>query len=221
MSIDIRPDSGRILLLLATVFLLGSCAPFVNREPDETVSASTYYFECDDQLSFVARVEEAHAWLFMQDVTVNLPRRPSASGKKYQSTGYLFWIKGDGALLESDRRRQCENNRGRAVWEAARLDGVDFRAVGNEPGWLLELAGDQVVLETDYGTSRYEFRTPPADVDVAARLTRYQVVENGQELSLELKGQRCTDTMSGEIFPTRVSITLNGRILRGCGRALH
>ncbi len=213
------------MLLIATVFLLVSCSRFVNREPQvvvsDSASAGTFYFECDDQFSFVARAEEGHAWLFMDDVTVNLPRRPSASGKKYQGTAYLFWIKGNGALLESDRRHQCENNRARAIWEAARLDGVDFRAVGNEPGWLLELAGDRVVLETDYGTSRYEFRTPQADVDVEARLTRYQVVENGQALSLELKGQRCKDTMSGEIFPTRVSVTLNGRNLRGCGRALH
>jgi uncharacterized membrane protein len=38
---------------------------------------------------------------------------------------------------------------------------------------------------------------------------------------LELEGQRCNDSMSGETFPTRVSVTLNGRILQGCGRALH
>jgi uncharacterized membrane protein len=214
-----------LLSLFATVSLLLSCTPFANRETEvaesDSSSAGTFYFECDDQFSFVARVEEGHVWLFMKDVTVNLPRRRSASGKKYQSTGYLFWIKGNGALLESDRRRQCKNNHARAVWEAARLDGVDFRAVGNEPAWLLELAGDRVVLETDYGTSRYEFRAPQADVDVEARITRYQVAENGQALTLELKGQRCKDTMSGEIFPTRVSVTLNGRILKGCGRALH
>jgi len=217
----------RLLLLFAMVMLLVACASLSGRAPEITGSghevASTFFFECEDQSSFVARAEDGHVWLFLDDVTVNLPRRPSASGEKYQSTEYLFWSKGSGALLETTggKRRQCANNPARAIWEAARLNGVDFRAVGNEPGWSLELGEDLLALETDYGASRYEFRTPQADVNVDAKLTRYQVTENGQKLLLELKGQRCTDTMSGETFPTRVSATLNGRVLRGCGRALH
>lgn len=207
--------------------LLAACASLTGKTPKTTSSgntaSSTYFFECDDQYVFVARAEGAHVWLFLKDVTVNLPRRPSASGEKYQSTEYLFWNKGGEALLETagGKRRQCKNNRAKAIWETAKLNGVDFRAVGNEPGWFLELGGDLLVLETDYGASRYEFQTPPADVNVEARLTRYQVTESGRKLVLELKGQLCKDTMSGETFPTRVSVTLNGRILRGCGRALH
>ena len=217
----------RLLLLFAMAMLLVACASSSGKAPEVAGSghaaASTFFFECEDQSSFVARAEDGHVWLFLEDVTVNLPRRPSASGEKYQSTAYLFWSKGSGALLETTggKRRQCTNNPARAIWEAARLNGVDFRAVGNEPGWSLELGEDLLALETDYGASRYEFRTPQADVTVDAKLTRYQVTENGQEFLLELKGQRCTDTMSGETFPTRVSATLNGRVLRGCGRALH
>jgi uncharacterized membrane protein len=186
-------------------------------------TARTFHFECEGKYVFVARVEDAHAWLFLEDVTVNLPRRPSVSGEKYQSTDYIFWIKGNQARLESSdgKSRQCKNDRARAVWEAARLNGVDFRAVGNEPGWFMELDDDLLVLETDYGASRYEFSTPPADVDVNARLTRYQAAEDGWHLLLELKGTQCMDTMSGEMFPTRVSVTLNGRVFQGCGRALY
>lgn len=207
--------------------LLAACASLSDKLPETTGSgdaaASTFFFECEDQYVFVARAEDAHVWLFLDDVTVNLPRRLSASGEKYQSAEYLFWNKGSQARLETadGKHRQCKNNPARAIWETAKLNGVDFRAVGNEPGWFLELGRDLLVLETDYGASRYEFQTPPADVNVEARLTRYQVVENGQRLVLELEGQRCNDSMSGETFPTRVSVTLNGRILRGCGRALH
>lgn len=227
MTSNALRNAGRWLLLVAAIWLMASCAslldhPLETQGSDNEV-ARTFYFECQDKSVFVARVEDAHAWLFLEGVTVNLPRRPSASGEKYQSTAYLFWSKGNDARLESTdgKSRQCKNNRGRAIWEAARLNGVDFRAVGNEPGWFMELDGDLLVLETDYGASRYEFSTPPADVDVNARLTRYKVTEDGRRLLLELKGARCVDTMSEEIFPTRVSVTLNGQVLQGCGRALH
>jgi membrane-bound inhibitor of C-type lysozyme len=164
----------QLLLTMAITILLVACASFSGKTPEATGSGnkavSTFFFECEDQSSFVARTEDGHVWLFLDSVTVNLPRRPSASGAKYQSTEYLFWSNGDEARLE---------------------------------------------------TARYEFRTPQADVNVDERLTRYQVTEKGQKLLLELKGQQCQDTMSGETFPTRVSVTLNGRVLQGCGRALH
>ena len=218
---------ARSLLLYATAMVLAACASLSGKAPEITstidAASSTFFFECEDQYVFVARTREAHVWLFLDDVTVNLPRRLSASGEKYQSAEYLFWNKGGEALLKTadGKQRQCKNNRARAVWEAAKLNGVDFRAVGNEPGWFLELSGDLLVLETDYGASRYEFSTPPADVDAVARLTRYQVTENGRNLLLELKGSRCRDTMTGEDFPTSVSVTLDARVFQGCGRALH
>ena len=74
----------------------------------------------------------------------------------------MFWSKGDEAMLEVGKKRHvhCKNNRAEAIWEDAKLRGVDFRAVGNEPGWHLELtAGEKVVFVGDYGTTRQEF--PP------------------------------------------------------------
>ena len=219
--------SYRPMLAYIVAVLLVACATPGGRVPETTdfrqESASTFFFECDDQYSFVARVESNHAWLFLENVTVNLPRRPSASGVKYQSTEYLFWNKGDEALLETtgEKRMICKNNRAKAIWEAAKLDGADFRAIGNEPGWTLLLGADFLVLDVDYGLKHYEFRTPEPDVDVEAQLTRYQVSGNGQDLLLELGGQPCQDSMSGEFFPTRVRIHFNGRWLHGCGRPLH
>lgn len=50
-------------------------------------------------------------------------------------------------MLEVGKKRHvhCKNNRAEAIWEDAKLRGVDFRAVGNEPGWHLELtAGERL-----------------------------------------------------------------------------
>lgn len=35
------------------------------------------------------------------------------------------------------------------------------------------------------------------------------------------KGRECQNTMSGERFPTTVTVRLNRDVLRGCGTALH
>jgi uncharacterized membrane protein len=105
------------------------------------------------------------------------------------------------------------------VWHQAKLRGVAFRAIGQEPGWLLEITeGEGFLLVTDYGSNRdnYVFVEPQVDVD--ARRTRYVLSEGPV---IEIRGEPCTDTMSGESFAVTVTIFLPERTLHGCGRALY
>jgi uncharacterized membrane protein len=102
------------------------------------------------------------------------------------------------------------------------LSGADFRAVGNEPGWIVEIREQsKIVLITDYGTARYEFDLPELSVDAERSITRCDVSSDGHQLTLVLQALPCRDTMSGEAFETNVVVTLDGRELRGCGRPLH
>jgi putative lipoprotein len=181
-------------------------------------------FTCDDAYEFVARIEGDRGWLFRPEGTVALPQVPSASGARYSDGSVTFWTKGQEALLDEGGRthRGCRNHPGRAVWEHAKLGGADFRAVGNEPGWHLEIRQQsRIVLVTDYGASHDEFDLPEPSVDPEARVTRYETARDGLRLTLILRGSPCRDTMSGEAFETAVVVILDGRELRGCGRALH
>jgi hypothetical protein len=46
----------------------------------------------------------------------------------------------------------------RNVWHAAKLRGVAFRAIGQEPGWLLEMTpGEKILLVTNTGQTRTEY----------------------------------------------------------------
>ncbi|HEX2164137.1 MAG TPA: hypothetical protein VHM02_09330 [Thermoanaerobaculia bacterium] len=108
-----------------------------------------------------------------------------------------------------------------AVWEAAAARGVDFRAVGNEPGWFLELDdGVQIVLVTDYGRRRYELPAPEPEVDRDDRRVTFDTESGGRRLVLTLAPGPCEDTMSGEEFETTVTVTIDGETYHGCGRAL-
>ena len=106
------------------------------------------------------------------------------------------------------------------VWHQAKLRGVAFRAVGQEPGWLLEMTdGVEIVLLTNYGESRDSYPYVEPQVDQAARRTLFVLDEH--DLVIEIRGESCVDTMSGENFSTTVTITLAESVLRGCGRALY
>jgi len=43
------------------------------------------------------------------------------------------------------------------VWQQAKLRGVSFRAIGQEPGWLLEITdSSEILLVTDYGKACHD-----------------------------------------------------------------
>lgn len=203
---------------------------------DRGEGAATFVFECGrgtpgsatgeatDSLAFVARIEGETAWLFLPGQTVSLPHVEAASGTKYTDGEVLFWQKVDEARLEWQGRTYagCRNNRPAAVWEHAKLNGADFRAVGQEPGWHLEIRrADTVVLVSDYGTARHTFPWAEPVGEPRVPRTTYWLQSGAEELRVVVEPGPCSDTMSGEQFETRVTLWLNGQKLQGCGRALH
>ncbi len=106
------------------------------------------------------------------------------------------------------------------VWHAAKLRGVTFRAVGQEPGWLLEITkGQGILLVTDYGEQRFEWPYVEPRVDAEERRTEF--ILEAHDTVLEIRGVRCHDSMSGEAFEVTVTIRQHDRELQGCGRALY
>jgi uncharacterized membrane protein len=104
------------------------------------------------------------------------------------------------------------------VWHAAKLRGVAFRAIGQEPGWLLEITnGEEILVVTDYGQRRDAFPYVEPREDKAARKTIFQI---DADTSVLIEGKSCTDSMSGESFQATVTATLGGKTYKGCGRAL-
>ena len=118
---------------------------------------------------------------------------------------------GDPAMSEEER---AKNN----VWHKAKLRGVAFRAIGQEPGWLLEIKnGEEILIVTDYGQNRVAHPYVEPQEDKAARKTLFQV---DADTSVLIEGKPCSDTMSGEKFQTTVTLTTGSQTLKGCGRAL-
>jgi putative lipoprotein len=149
---------------------------------------------------------------------VTLPQVAAASGARYSDGVSTFWNKGNEAMLELDgRSRSCQIVRD--PWQDARDRGADFRAVGQEPGWYLEIDnGKSIRLVYDYAQRQ---ATTPAPPPVSrGGSTVYDVSTEAHRLRVIIEERSCQDTMSGEAFPRAVTVEIDGRSLRGCGREL-
>jgi uncharacterized membrane protein len=198
----------------------GAEPPSEALEPAAVDKTATYVFVCGEQATYTVRVSGFEAWVFHPQGTLKLPAVPTGTGEKYADGAFELWIEGEQAQIgeTGSNLQRCQNDPRRAIWEQAKLDGADFRAVGNEPGWNLEIqAGSRIVLVTDYGASRVERPLPQPAVDRASRTTRW----DADGLILEITGRPCRDSMSGESYESTVLVTWGEQILQGCGRALH
>lgn len=105
-------------------------------------------------------------------------------------------------------------------WDEARAAGVDFRAVGQEPGWMIDIyTGGRIVALLDYGETIVEFpRGEPSYPSEGA--TRFESQADGHSLSITYRRFPCEDAMSGEAYPAAVEVVVDGRTLNGCGRSV-
>ncbi|MEQ1617759.1 MAG: hypothetical protein ABL883_05395 [Terricaulis sp.] len=105
-------------------------------------------------------------------------------------------------------------------WENARAAGVDFRAVGSEPGWMLDIYQQhRMVMIWDYGEASAEFPlVEPTTSQEGA--TRYDARAGGHTVAITIRRFPCSDPMSGEHFPASVEAVIDGRTLTGCGRSV-
>jgi putative lipoprotein len=219
-----QPNNGLTLLLHAVAKAPSTPAPAQHPEttdaPVIVEAARTYVYECDG-LEVVVHTAPDALTLYAENTSTDLLRVPSAWGVRYEGAGRLFWSKGDTALLEIEGRRyvDCRSNPRRAPWADAALRGIDFRALGNEPGWSLEVdERNHIRLVTDYG-ERSLYLPAPAP-SFAGGVVRYQVQTKEHDLRLEIEPQACQDSMSGEAFEAGVRVRLNDEQFQGCGRYL-
>jgi uncharacterized membrane protein len=106
------------------------------------------------------------------------------------------------------------------TWETARAAGVDFRAVGQEPGWIVDIyAQDRIVALIDYGETRLEFPRSEPTYPVEGA-TRFESQANGHTLAITYRRAPCADAMSGEPYPSTVEVVIDGRTLNGCGKSV-
>lgn len=217
-----RPGLTRILVIVLTGPLLGGCgdAPPPGSTSGGPADPWTVVYSCPDGFRFGARFREDSATVDLGPRTSTLGRVPSGSGARYEGNGVVLWSWGEEASLERDavRHRGCQGTPAAGPWEEARLLGVEFRAVGQEPGWVLELHREGWLrIVADYGALTAVVEDPERVADETGAVV-YRGEARGGEVTTVIREAPCRDTMSGEAFSYSVVLELNGRELWGCGR---
>lgn len=178
-----------------------------------------FAYNCEDTLQFAAHVTEDSTWLFLSDTTLKVMPVSSGSGARYEAASYLFWSKENEAIIQKPQGSFliCQTIPQEKSWQAARIRGVDFRALGQEPGWYLEIKdGEQIRYVGNYGQDTVI--TPVPDPQAEQQGTVYQAETENHELEVVISDEFCTDSMSGFDFPYTVSVAIDGETYQGCGR---
>ena len=217
----------RLLLAVCGALVLAGCGgppaqpvaenPPSRGAPAPTDAPVTARFECNDEL-VTTTVLDDRLVLELSGRTITLPQAVSGSGARYSDGVSTFWNKGNEATLELDgRTRSCRVVRD--PWREARERGIDFRALGQEPGWYLEIDNEKS-MRLLYDYAERQATTPvPAPVS-AGGVTTYEAVTELHRLRVDIEVRPCSDAMSGEAFPSTVTVVIDGRTLHGCGRFL-
>lgn len=221
----VRVPSLLLLLLACAVGIpVVVAAPLPETADSET--ARTWVYRCADDVSVLAQVrhDEAMVW-FPQAGYQVLPQAMAASGNKFSKGDLTLWTRDGKAFIREGEITylDCNADHRAAVWEGAKLRGVQFRATGNEPGWFLELnpSTQQLVLVTAYGRERLVASLPAPEVDEQARTSSFRAASSEGEVVVTIQGKPCQDSMSGEEFEARVVIQKGEKSFQGCGRALY
>ena len=125
----------------------------------------------------------------------------------------------DGTLaLTTDSGAQLLFRRQEAAsLQDARTRGIDFRAIGQEPGWVVELTdGGEITAVLDYGATSLALPTPSSETAEDGTVV-YDASTDTDHLILRIKRKICIDSMSGESHPSTVELLVNDKPYQGCG----
>lgn len=200
-------------------------APAVTSAGDEVPEGvlRAYVWECADGQRLVMRnlFRERAIAIDFHDGTRRLDQTVSASGARYADSVAVFWTKGSAATLERQGAPAvtCEERRAESLREDARARGVTFRALGNEPGWVLEVGpGSGLSWTTNFGELRYDFDQAQAATTDGA--VTYLAQQGTNAIKATARAERCIDD-GGIEFDHVVSVEFEGQQLRGCGSRLN
>lgn len=149
----------------------------------------------------------AHARLRVDGRLFDLAPLPAASGMRYgdgRSTVTELRSKGDSVsvTIEGEPLRDCRF--------AAPPALLPITARGNEPGWVVSLSQDGMMLSTEEGA---RLTVPLPDAKPVAG----GVLFDGGPLVVTVADGICRDSMTGMPFPHPVTVVHEGQSLQGCG----
>ncbi|WP_428354043.1 hypothetical protein [Methyloprofundus sp.] len=218
------PVAGFLSIFLASCTQFKESIDYMHLGLVEPIAAKTYVFECSDKFTFTASIGDNQARILYPEQSITLAHAFTLFGQKFNAKQTTLWLEKGIAKLEisSVIHENCHNNKAKATWEDAKLNGVDFRAVGTQSSWILEIVkGKNIIFADFFGKiNKYLFSISEPVIDEASRSTVYKTSNDEHTLLVKILGTSCQDIISGETFEFTVTVKLDGKLFKGCGRSL-
>lgn len=183
-------------------------------------SADVTHWQCDEILLDL-HDEGTTARIDFSGRSLTLQHGESLAGARYaDKQGNAFTRDGDHAtlVLSGGESHACALSTTASPWNDAAARGVTFRAVGNEPGWWVEITGGArpaLHATLDYGDRVLDVS------ELASTPGRFSGrASNGAVVVLIAERRQCHDGMSGAAFEATVTLTAGDKVYRGCGAFL-
>jgi uncharacterized membrane protein len=185
----------------------------------EPASAGVTHWQCDAILLDL-REEGDTARIDFSGRSLTLQHGESLVGARYSDgKGNAFTRDGDHATLAlAGESHACTLTDTVSPWNSAATRGVTFRAVGNEPGWWVEISGGTrpaLHAALDYGDRLID---APELVATRGRFSGH--ASDGAVVLLTVERGECRDAMSGAAFEASATLAAGSQVYRGCGAFL-
>ena len=197
-----------------------ACLPRTRPAPPDTTDILSVY-TCPGDYRFSVRELGEVATIRLPMQTIALPRARVASGSRYATGGTEFRKRGQTASLTigSERHTDCTGQPARTPWDAARLLGVDYRAVGSEPAWSIEMENGKYMRFVIEGASAMYMPVPEPTGDASRRV--YRAAGEAPVLEVVVEEKACREPTVPDPLPHTVTVTYNGIPYRGCGTVIE
>lgn len=239
MTHRFSPSLRSALLVAGSLLLVGCVAAPVDGPRREGKVASTApllpsslfaggaerfeAWRCTPEQDLVTAFGERELRLWSAHGAYRLTPAVVASGARYQQGNLSFWNKGGDAVVESaNGQLECSAAMARPTLTREQRPRVMFHGRGNEPGWNVNLAHDvaELKLVLDYGAREMTLPYRVTGMDNANGRVALASASTEQPFELRLEARACFDDMSGEPFPARVTLAIEGQTYRGCGQGI-
>ena len=228
--------STKSLTLLCLAGLLAACKPaaepVVAPAPAEPAApapveatVTSVNFQCgDERISAAFDNAAGNVTLSIGGQPLTLPQAVAASGARYaDDQGNEFWNKGSNATLTRGGQPavECAQTELASPWDQAKARGAAFRAVGNEPGWAVEVGlGEAPALTATLDNGERNIEVAQAQALTGGNSGFSGKAGDGTAVELLIKRETCTDAMSGEAFAASAQLKVGDKTYSGCGRFL-
>ncbi len=89
-----------------------------------------------------------------------------------------------------------------------------YNALGTEPGWTLKITPGRLYYEGNYGATKIDAPRPEPRTTFNGH--RYETAR----LTVDVTHSQCSDGMSDRLYEDSVTVTADGKSVKGCGGAI-